>query len=277
MANLMISTGQAEVLVQHLTPAQRKHLPVSILPKPNAIAQPKKRVPKPPPPAQTKTQHTKEPSAPAKRIKDVVKSAKKHKRATVNHKQPKKTASNQPPITKARTPSPSGSGDESDCPLVIDEFRDTTSADTTELQIPGTDGEGFQKARKTARLSAPQQARAAAGDDSDEALQLLVRLVPHAAAAPLGDDTENEEEEMQTEQTQAGSQTTTSRASRKRHKSDDDASARTCANSARKTRKTTRKPGQKLASARGLLKWTTTASKLLRSPRKPHVSRQQHQ
>ncbi|XP_047098678.1 serine/arginine repetitive matrix protein 1-like [Schistocerca piceifrons] len=154
MATQMFSTGQAQALAQHLTPAQRKHLPVSILPKPNPAAQPKQTVPKLPPPAQNKTQHAKEPSAPAKRIKDVVKSAKKHKK-TVKRKQPKKTASNQPPTTKPRTPSPSGSGDESDCPLVIDESRDTT-----EPQTPGTDGDGFQKARKTARLPAPQQVRA---------------------------------------------------------------------------------------------------------------------
>ncbi|XP_049770520.1 uncharacterized protein LOC126109547 [Schistocerca cancellata] len=51
------------------------------------------------------------------------------------------------------------------------------------------------------------------------------KLVPHAAAATLGDDTENEEEEMQAEQTPASSQATSSRASRKRQKSDDDASA----------------------------------------------------
>ncbi|XP_046980461.1 uncharacterized protein LOC124593517 [Schistocerca americana] len=64
-----------------------------------------------------------------------------------------------------------------------------------------------------------------AQQDSDEALQLLVSLMPHAAAAPLGVDSDNDEEEMQTEQTPAGSQASTSRASRKRQKSDDDSSA----------------------------------------------------
>ncbi|XP_046987813.1 proteoglycan 4-like [Schistocerca americana] len=168
MATLMISTGQAQALAQHLTPAQRKHLPVSILPKPNPIALPKKTAPapKPSPPEQTTSQH---PSAPPKRIKDVVKSARKHK-TTVRRKQTKKASSIPPPTTKARTPSPSGSGDESDCPLVIDEYRETTSA--------GTDGDGFQKARKTARLPVTQQARGIAStsnkflplSDEDEAV-----------------------------------------------------------------------------------------------------------
>ncbi|XP_049794674.1 proteoglycan 4-like [Schistocerca nitens] len=176
MATLMISTGQAQALAQHLTPAQRRHLPVSILPKPTPNAQPKKTAPapKPSPPEQTKTQH---PSAPSKRIKDVVKSARKHK-TTVRRKPPKKATSIPPPTTKARTPSPSGSGDETDRPLVIDESREPTPADTTEPQTSGTEGDGFQKARKTARLPVTQQARGIAStsnkflplSDEDEAV-----------------------------------------------------------------------------------------------------------
>ncbi|XP_049771014.1 serine/arginine repetitive matrix protein 1-like, partial [Schistocerca cancellata] len=61
--------------------------------------------------------------------------------------------------------------------------------------------------------------------DSEDALQLLLGLMPHAATAPLGDDTDNEEEEMQVENPQANAQASSSRSSRKRQKSDDESSA----------------------------------------------------